>query len=94
MITFDVIEYRGRKDKETAVDETAIAPRFFDKARHPTALRLDRAVATRRENRSNGGLSAMLTVELNARADIDVAKSVTVGEAEGFVVGDVRGYSF
>ena len=55
LIAFNVIEYRGRQNEKSAVDEAAVAGWLFDKARDPVALALDGSIAPRWKHRRNGG---------------------------------------
>ena len=55
LVAFNVIEYRGRQDEKSAVDQAAIAAWLLDKARDPVARALDGPIAPRRKHRRNRG---------------------------------------
>lgn len=62
-VAVDEVEAARREDEEAAVDETAVATRFFDEAGDLIAIALERAVATGGLNGGDGGPALVLVVE-------------------------------
>ena len=69
LIACNVVEYRGRQNEKSAVDQATIARWLFDKARDPVTLALNGPIAAWRKYRRNGGETPMATVEINAGAE-------------------------
>ena len=64
----------------------AIGLGLFGEAQHLVALQLENAEAAGRQHGRDGGELAVLLVEVNRRADVDVGNAVAIGQAEGFLV--------
>jgi hypothetical protein len=86
-VALDVVEHARLADEEAAVDQVAVGGGLLAEAVHPVRLRreVERAEAARLQHRRHGGERALLAVEGDQRADVDVGDPVAVGQAEGLV---------
>ena len=89
IITLDQRQHARRQYEKAAIDEAAIAARFFGETRHHVALAPQRAVASRGLHRGHRGRLAVAAVEGDQGADIDVRHAIAIGEAEGLFFLDV-----
>src|SRR3954468_11463617 len=86
MSAFDEIDTCRRQHKKPAVDETTVAGRLLGETGHPVARLLQRAVFSRRLDRGDGRELAVARMKFNRSPDIDIAKTVAIGETKGFIV--------
>src|SRR5581483_1086486 len=89
----DKIEAARRQNEKAAIDGTAVAARLFRKRGDLIAIALQRTVAARRPHRGDGRELAVAAVKLDRRTNVEIAKTVTIGEAERVFAGDVRGHA-
>src|SRR5579885_1557819 len=91
VIALNQVEAARRQHEVAAVDEAAVAARLLDEGGDRVAVAFQRAVAPRRAHRGDGGELAVAEVEVDRRADVEIADAVAVSEAEGLIVLDVVG---
>lgn len=93
LVVRDQVYAFRRQHKEATDDKAAVATGFFGEGRHGITVALQRTVASGRLHRGDSSESAVLLVKGDRGADIDVAQTIAVGEAETLVVLHVVGHS-
>src|SRR5690242_1032147 len=90
VVAGDHVEAFRRQHEITAVDETAVARRLLGESDDGVAPALDRAVAAGRPHRRDRGELAVAVMEADQFADVHIADTVAIGEAEGILAGQMR----
>src|SRR3954465_10021160 len=85
LVALDVVEDAGLEDEEAPVDPAAVAGGLLAERLDAVALERERAEAAGRLDRRQGREHALLAVEFDQGADVDVRDAVPVGEAERLV---------
>src|SRR6476659_8436035 len=86
VIAFDEIETARGQNEKAAIDQATVAARLFDERRHRIPLTLQRPIAAGGTHRRDSRKLAVLEVEFDGRANIQIAQSISVGETEGLFV--------
>src|SRR3972149_9596924 len=86
IISLDQSEALGRKDKEAAIDQAAVAAWLFREGRDLVALQLERTITASRVDGGYGAPPAVVSMKCNLGRDVDIGQTVAVGEAEGLFI--------
>src|SRR4051794_34794344 len=84
LVALDVVEDAGLEDEEAPVDPATVAGGLLAERLDPVSLERERTEAAGRLDRRQGREHALLAVEFDEGADVDVRDAVAVGEAERF----------
>ncbi len=91
--SFRYFRHLRAKHEVAAVDQRAITLGLFLETDDAVLLDVERTEAPRRVSGGQRRDLAVLAVEIDRCADIDVGDTVAVGEAEGFLVANVLGHA-
>src|SRR4051794_24471923 len=91
-VAVDVARHLGREHEEAAVDPAPVALRLLLVAADQVVVDVERAEAARRLYGGDGGEPAVLAVEADQLAEVQIRHAVAVGEAE-LLAADVGQYA-